>query len=60
MGTKIHVAVTKESLLISLVAGLGDEHDSRHFREAMEGIRVRCGRGRPRTRTGEVTHSLSF
>jgi hypothetical protein len=42
---KIYVAVTKESLPISLVVGPGDEHDSRRFREVMDGIRVKYGRG---------------
>jgi len=37
--------VTKESLPVSLVAGPGDEHDSRRFREVMEGIGVRYGGG---------------
>jgi hypothetical protein len=32
------------------VAGPGDEHDSKRFKEVMDCIRVRCGRGRPRTK----------
>ena len=59
-GTKIHVAVTKESLPVSLVAGPRDEHDSRRFREVMEGIGVRYGGGRPRTRPGEVTGDSAY
>jgi hypothetical protein len=54
-GTKIHVAVTGESLPISLVVGPGGEHDSRRFKGVMNGIRVRYGGGRPRTRPREVT-----
>jgi transposase len=42
------------------VVGSGDEHDSRRFREVMDGIRVRCGRGRPRTRPGEVTGDSAY
>jgi hypothetical protein len=40
--------------------GPGDEHDSRRFREVMDGIRVRCGRGRPRTRPGEVSGDSAY
>jgi len=36
------------------------EHDSKHFREVIDGIRVRCGRGRPRTRPGEVTGDSAY
>jgi hypothetical protein len=57
---KIHVAVTKESLPISLVVGPGDEHDSRRFREVIDGIRVKYGRGRPRTRPGEVAGDSAY
>jgi len=57
---KIHVAVTGESLPISLVVGPGDEHDSRRFREVMEGIRVKYGGGRPRTRPGEVAGGSAY
>jgi hypothetical protein len=42
------------------VVGPGDEHDSRRFREVMDGIRVRCGRGRPRTRPGEVSGDSAY
>jgi len=52
--------VTKESLPISLVVGPGDEHDSRRFREAMDGIRVKYGGGRPRTRPGEVSGDSAY
>jgi len=57
---KIHVAVTKESLPISLVVGPGDEHDSRRFREVVDRIRVKYGRGRPRARPGEVTGDSAY
>jgi hypothetical protein len=57
---KIHVAVTKESLPISLVVGPGDEHDSRRFREVMDRIRVKYGGGRPRTRPGEVAGDSAY
>jgi len=52
--------VTRESLPISLVVGPGDEHDSRRFREVMDGIRVRCGRGRPRNRPDEVSGDSAY
>jgi putative transposase len=52
--------VTKESLPISLVVGPRDEHDSKRFREVMDGIRVKYGRGRPRTRPGEVTRDSAY
>jgi hypothetical protein len=29
-------------------------------REVMDGIRVRCGRGRPRTRPGEVSGDSAY
>jgi len=52
--------VTKESLPISLVVGPGDEHDSKRFREVMDGIRVRYGRGRPRSRPDEVSGDSAY
>jgi hypothetical protein len=42
------------------VVGPGDEHDSKRFREVMDGIMVRCGRGRPKTRPGEVTGGSAY
>jgi hypothetical protein len=42
------------------VVGPGDEHDSRRFREVTDGIRVKYGRGRPRTRPGEVAGDSAY
>jgi transposase len=52
--------VTGGSLPISLVVGPGDEHDSKRFREVMEGMRVKYGRGRPRSRPGEVAGDSAY
>jgi len=49
-GAKIHVAVSGESLPLSLVVEPGDEHDSKRFVEVLEGVRVKHGVGRPKTR----------
>jgi len=57
---KIHVAVTGESLPLSLVVGPGDEHDSKRFKEVVDSIRVRCGKGRPRTRPSEVAGDSAY
>jgi transposase len=43
-----------------LVVGPGDEHDSKRFREVMEGMRVNYGRGRPRSRPGEVAGDSAY
>jgi transposase len=42
------------------VVGPGDEHDSRRFREVIDEIRVKYGRGRPRTRPGEVAGGSAY
>ena len=39
---------------LSVVVGSGEEHDSKRFREVMEGIKVKHGVGRPRSRPREV------
>jgi len=38
----------------SFLNGFGNKHDSRRFIEVMEGIRVKHGVGRPRSRPREV------
>lgn len=43
-----------ESLPLSTAVCSGNEHDSKGFIEVMEGIRVKHGVGRPRSRPREV------
>jgi len=50
----VHVAVTAESLPLSIIVGPGNEHDSRRFFDVVDGIRVGYGVGRPVCRPGEV------
>ncbi|MGC8935219.1 MAG: transposase, partial [Thermoproteota archaeon] len=40
-GSKIHVAVSRGSLPLSVVVGSGEEHDSKRFVEVVDGIRVK-------------------
>jgi transposase len=53
-GSKVHVAVTAESLPLSIVIGPGDEHDGMRLVEVVDGIRVKRGIGRPISRPEEV------
>lgn len=39
---------------MSIAVGSGDEHESRRFREVMDGVRAKHGVGRPRSRPVEV------
>jgi hypothetical protein len=50
----VHVAVTAESLPLSIIVSPGNEHDSRRFFDVVDGIRVGYGVGRPVCRPGEV------
>lgn len=59
-GTKVHVAVDSQSLPLSIEIGPGNEHDSKRFISLMEGIKVNHGRGRPKTRPGEVTGDPAY
>jgi len=52
--------VTRESPPISLVVGPRDECNGKRFREAMEGIRVKYGKGRPGTRPGEIAEDSAY
>ena len=42
------------------MVGPEDEYDSRRFGEAVDGIRVKYGGGRPRTRPGEVSGDSAY
>jgi len=57
-GSKVHVAVTAESLPLSIIVGSGNEHDSRSFFNVVDGIRV--GVGRPVCRPGEVYADFAY
>ncbi|MEM1514752.1 MAG: transposase [Candidatus Bathyarchaeia archaeon] len=59
-GTKIHAVVSPESLPLSVQAGPGDEHDSKHFIKLLEDVRVKHGRGRPRSRPKEVIGDSAY
>lgn len=56
-GTKIHAAVSKEGLPLSMAISAGNEHDSRYFTDLADGIKLQRMRGRPKTRPGESTQS---
>jgi len=49
-----NVAVSGESLPLSVIIGPGDEHDGRRFTEVIDSIRVKHGIGRPRARPKEI------
>ena len=48
-GIKIHVAVTSEDILLSVVIGSGAEYDPYRFEETLGAIKIRTGY-RPITR----------
>lgn len=48
------MVVSGESLPLSIAVCSGNEHDSKGFIDVMEGIRVKHGVGRPRSRPREV------
>jgi hypothetical protein len=54
------VAVTPQSLPLSIDVGPGNEHDSKRFIGLLEGMKVKHGRGRPRTRPDEATGDPAY
>jgi transposase len=59
--TKIHLAADTRCRPISRVTTAGHRHDSLAFEPVMAGIRIRRGgRGRPRTRPGQVLGDKAY
>jgi len=59
-GTKVHVAVDPQSLPLSIRVGPGNEHDSERFVDVMEGVKVKLGKGRSKTRPGELVGDSAY
>jgi transposase len=57
---KFHAAVNSNSLPISLSVGPGNEHDSKSFEQVISNVRVKIGRGRPRSKPGEVLADAAY
>ena len=57
---KFHAAVNSNSLPISLMIGPGNEHDSKRFEQVVSDIRVKIGRGRPRSKPQEVLADAAY
>lgn len=53
-GTKIHAAVTHDSLPITISISRGDEHEGTKLIPLMKSISIRGKRGRPRKRTKRI------
>ena len=46
--------------MLTGMVGPGDEHDSKRFKEVVDSIRVRCGKGRPSSRLSEVAGDSAY
>jgi transposase len=57
---KFHAAVNSNSLPISLMIGPGNEHDSKRFEQVVSNVRVKIGRGRPRSKPQEVLADAAY
>ena len=59
-GVKVHVAVCSTGLPLSILTGLGSQHDSQKFIEVIDGIEIKIERGRPRTKPDEVVADATY
>jgi len=59
-GTKIHVAVSKEGVPLSIEISAGNDHDSLYFIDLIDEISLKGERGRPRTRPDEVNADPAY
>jgi transposase len=57
---KVHVAVSSNSLPQVIIVGAGNEHDSRRFEQVVINVKINIGRGRPRTKPGEVLADAAY
>ena len=57
---KLHAAVNSNSLPISLMIGSGNEHDSKRFEQVVSNVRIKIGRGRPRSKPQEVLADAAY
>jgi Transposase DDE domain len=57
---KAHAAVSSNSLPLVIIVGAGNEHDSRRFEQVVSNVRINIGRGRPRTKPGEVLADAAY
>jgi len=55
---KAHVGVRGKGLPLSFMLSPGNEHDSKRFVEVLNGIKIRKGIGRPKSRPVEVLRML--
>ena len=56
----MHVVVCSTSLPSNIQTGLGSQHDNRKFIEVVEGIKIKVGRGHPRTKPDEVVADAAY
>jgi len=59
-GTKIHVAVSKEGVPLSIEISAANDHDSLYFIDLIDEISLKGERGRPRTRPDEVNADPAY
>ena len=57
---KAHAVVNSDSIPIVIVLGAGNEHDSRKFEQIVGSIRIKTGRGRPKTRPKEILADAAY
>jgi transposase len=57
---KAHAAVSTDSIPLAIIVGAGNEHDSQRFVQIVSGVRINIGRGRPRSRPGEVLADAAY
>ena len=50
----------KLGLPLSILTGLGSQHDSKKFIDVMDNIKIKIKRGRPRTRPDEVVADAAY
>ena len=56
----VHVAVCSTGLPLNILTGLGSQHDSKKFIDAMAGVKIKAEIGRPRTKPGEVVADAAY
>ena len=56
----MHVAVCSTGLPLTILTGLGSQHDSRKFTDIMDGIKIKVEIGHPRTKPDEVVADAAY
>ncbi|MGC8961662.1 MAG: transposase [Candidatus Bathyarchaeia archaeon] len=59
-GARVHAVASPEALPLSIKIGPGNEHDSKPFKGLMEGVGIRRGRGRPRSKPMEAIGDSAY